>query len=99
MPRHFLLCCLAVGFVGLMSLITFCLMGVDKRRARKKRWRIPEKTLFLFAIFGGAIGGTLGMWGFHHKTKHWHFRFLFPLLALVQLAGLSWLAVSYYVSV
>jgi uncharacterized membrane protein YsdA (DUF1294 family) len=69
----------------------FILMGVDKRRAKRERWRIPEKTLFLPAVLGGALGGVAGMRLFHHKTKHWYFRYGFPLLLLFQAAALGWL--------
>lgn len=72
--------------LGLMSLALFVLMGVDKRRARRERWRVPEKTLFLLALLGGACGGWLGMRVFHHKTRHWYFAWGFSLLALAQLA-------------
>ena len=53
-------------------------------------WRIPEKTLFLPAILGGALGGVAGMRLFHHKTRHWYFKYGFPLLLLLQLAGSGW---------
>ncbi len=61
-------------------------MGVDKYRAIRQRWRIPEATLFILALVGGACGGTVGMYSFRHKTKHWYFAVFFPLLALAQLA-------------
>ena len=64
-------------------------MGVDKARSRKGRWRISEKALFLPAVLGGGLGGVLGMHLFHHKTRHWYFRWGFPLLLVV--AGLVWL--------
>ena len=69
----------------------FCLMGADKRRARRGTWRISEKVLFLPAVLGGALGGLLGMRVFHHKTRHWYFRFGFPLLLALQLALGVWL--------
>ena len=58
-----------IAFLGVMNLIAFILMGADKRRAERKRWRIPEKTLFLSAIFGGSLGSLLGMYFFRHKTR------------------------------
>lgn len=73
------------------NLTAFILMGVDKRRARRGEWRVSEKALFLPAVLGGALGGVLGMKVFRHKTRHWYFRFGFPLLLLIQLLGLGWL--------
>jgi uncharacterized membrane protein YsdA (DUF1294 family) len=75
-----------------VNLAAFVLMGADKRKARRGAWRIPERTLFLPALLGGALGGVLGMRTFHHKTRHWYFRWGFPLLLALQLAGLGWLA-------
>ena len=75
-----------------VNLAAFVMMGVDKRRAKRGTWRISEKALFLPALLGGALGGTLGMRVFHHKTRHWYFRLGFPLLLVLQLAGLFWLA-------
>lgn len=74
----------------LASLISFALMGVDKRRARRGKWRVPEKTLFLAAACFGALGGTLGMFFFHHKTKHWIFRLGFPALLTAQGVLVLW---------
>ena len=81
---------LLVLFV-LVNLVAFALMGVDKQRARTHQWRVPEKTLFLLAIVGGGVGALLGMWCFHHKTRHWYFRIFFPLLAIVQLGIFGYL--------
>ena len=75
-----------------VNLAAFVLIGADKRKARRGAWRIPERTLFLPALLGGALGGVLGMRTFHHKTRHWYFRWGFPLLLALQLAGLGWLA-------
>ena len=77
------------------SIVAFAAMGADKKKARKGAWRVPEGTLFLFAVLGGALGGTLGMHVFHHKTKHWYFRWGFPLLLLVQLALAVWLGLHF----
>ena len=67
-------------------------MGLDKWKARRDAWRIPEKTLFLAALLGGALGGTVGMHLFHHKTRHWYFRFGFPVLLILQLLLSGFLA-------
>lgn len=69
-----------------VNLLSFGLMGADKSRARRGKWRVSEKTLFLPVLLGGALGGTLGMWAFHHKTRHWYFRWGFPLLLVLQTA-------------
>ena len=72
-----------------VNLTAFAVMGMDKRRAKRGTWRISEKALFLPAVLGGALGGTLGMRFFRHKTRHWYFRWGFPLLLLLQLAVLA----------
>ena len=75
----------------LLNLFSFLLMRHDKQCAKKNRRRVPEKTLFLSAILFGALGGTLGMFLFRHKTKHWYFRVFFPLLMVVQAVLLGYL--------
>lgn len=77
--KFMLFACVAV------SIVSFAMMGIDKRRAIRNQWRIPESSLFLAAIFGGGVGGTIGMFLFRHKTKHWYFRLFFPLLAIAQI--------------
>ena len=77
--------------LAVMSVFLFVLMGLDKSKARRGARRVPEKTLFAFALLGGAIGGTAGMFLFRHKTRHWYFRLGFPLLAAAQLALVFWL--------
>jgi uncharacterized membrane protein YsdA (DUF1294 family) len=71
-----------------MNIVGFILMGNDKSRAKKHQYRIREKTLWLVAIFGGAVGATAGMQYFRHKTKHWQFKIGFPILALIELISL-----------
>lgn len=70
-------------------------MGLDKLFAKLQKRRIPEKTLFVFAIVGGALGGTLGMYGFRHKTLHKTFAIGFPLLAIVQIAAVVFLVIKF----
>lgn len=84
------------GYLILVNTAAFVLMGMDKRRARKGTWRVSEKALFLPAVLGGALGGVLGMRRFHHKTRHWYFRFGLPLLLILQIAGLCWLILRFY---
>lgn len=86
------------GWLALMSLALFFLMGIDKRRARRGRWRVPEKSLFLLALLGGACGGWLGMRAFHHKTKHRAFAWGFPALSLAQLALCLVLIYKFYLA-
>lgn len=74
-----------------MNLISFALMGVDKVKAKKGAWRIPEKTLFLATALFGGLGGTLGMHLFRHKTKHWYFKYGFPALLVVQIVLLAFI--------
>lgn len=71
--------------------LAFLLMGIDKGRAGRNAWRVRERTLFLFPLVGGALGGTLGMLLFHHKTRKWYFAYGLPLLCLAQLLALGWL--------
>lgn len=72
--------------VAAMNVIAFILMGTDKIKAKLDKRRIPEKVLFLLAVLGGGLGGTVGMLSFRHKTKHWYFAVGFPALAILQIA-------------
>lgn len=84
---------LIILFLLFMNILGFVLMFSDKRRARRGDWRIRERTLFLTAVFGGSLGSILGMWLFHHKTKHWYFVLGMPLILFLQLAAgvlLAW---------
>jgi len=74
------------------SIVLFFLMGYDKRQAQRDGRRISEKTLFAWAVLGGALGGWLGMTQFHHKTRHWYFKWGFTILALLQIAAFIWLS-------
>lgn len=71
--------------IVIMNVIGLAIMRIDKTRAKRHQYRISEKTLWLVAIFGGAIGATAGMQLFRHKTKHISFKFGFPLLAILQI--------------
>ena len=78
--------------LAVLNVISFCLMGYDKRRAKEGKWRVPEKNLFFATACFGGLGGVLGMFLFRHKTKHWYFKLFFPLLLVIQIAVLALLA-------
>lgn len=80
-----------VTWLILINFIGFAAMMIDKRRAVKHRWRIPEFNLFLIGFLGGSIGCILGMYTFRHKTKHWYFKVLYTLFIVIHL-----LIVSYF---
>lgn len=72
-------------FVIIMNLIGYIIMNIDKQRAKRKEYRISEKTLWTIAILFGAIGMTVGMRQFRHKTKHAQFKIGLPVLSLVNI--------------
>ena len=72
--------------IGGMSFVLFAMMGIDKALAKRGAWRVPEKTLFLLALLGGALGGIIGMYFFRHKTRHWYFVYGIPAILLLQIA-------------
>ena len=78
-------------WLAVINLLTFIVYGADKRRARKGKWRVPEKTLFLLPLLGGSVGALLGMRLFHHKTKHWYFVWGVPAILLAQIALAVWI--------
>ncbi|WP_330379525.1 DUF1294 domain-containing protein [Butyrivibrio sp. AE2032] len=69
-----------------MNILGFALMGIDKRKAQRSAYRIPEATLFTIAIMGGSLGSVLGMYLFRHKTKHWYFKLGMPIILVLQVA-------------
>jgi uncharacterized membrane protein YsdA (DUF1294 family) len=83
--KYFLIYLLIINAVG------FVLMLVDKFKAKKKLWRIPEATLMTVAAIGGSIGSLLGMYTFRHKTKHIKFTLGIPAILAVQIAVVWWL--------
>ena len=60
-------------YIIVLSVITFFTYAIDKAKARKGEWRIPEKILLGLSFIGGACGGILAMYSVRHKTKHWYF--------------------------
>ncbi|MBP3279651.1 MAG: DUF1294 domain-containing protein [Butyrivibrio sp.] len=82
------------GFLIVMNIIGFASMGIDKKRAQRSAFRIPEATLFAIALIGGSLGSILGMRVFHHKTKHWYFKFGMPLILILQILAATLLYFS-----
>lgn len=68
-----------------MNVLGFLFMGLDKWKAKKRAWRIPEATLLLIAALGGAIGSMIGMHLFHHKTRHWYFLYGIPAMLMIHI--------------
>lgn len=74
-----------INFVG------YIIMFIDKSRARRQAWRIPEARLWLISFIGGSLGTFLGMRNFHHKTKHKQFKYGLPFLAVLEIALLIYI--------
>lgn len=71
-------------YICVINIIGFVIMGLDKSKAKKKLYRIPEKTFFIVSLIGGSVGTWIGMMLFRHKTKHWYFLVFIPLIFLAQ---------------
>lgn len=72
-------------YLAAINLVTFILYGIDKMKAKKSMWRIPEATLLWLAAAGGSIGAILGMKVWHHKTLHKKFTIGVPAIIIAQL--------------
>ncbi|MGG1397825.1 DUF1294 domain-containing protein [Bacillus salipaludis] len=86
---------LLLVFYIIMNVAGLIIMWEDKQRAIHHKYRIQEKTLWLVALFGGAIGATMGMQLYRHKTKHVQFKIGFPLLAVIELILMLYLFLKY----
>ena len=82
---------LLTAYVVIVNLVGFALMGIDKYKAIKRGFRIPEATLFTVAIIGGSIGSIIGMFFFRHKTRHWYFVYGMPVILILQIALLVYI--------
>ena len=76
-----------------INVIAFIVYGIDKLKAKRGKWRIPESTLLLLAAIGGILGAWLGMKVWHHKTMHKKFQYGVPLLLILQLALSAYLCI------
>lgn len=80
-----------VYYLILINVIAFIIIYIDKQKAIKHKWRIKESTLFLISILGGSLGTLLGMYTFHHKTKHKKFTLGIPFILVIQVV------ISYFI--
>lgn len=85
---------LIIVYLVVINFISFIMMGLDKYKAKKRAWRIPESTLFVLALIGGSIGSIAGMHLFHHKTRHWYFLYGMPAILIIQILIVIALATS-----
>ena len=77
-----------------VNMVTFLVYGLDKWKARRNRWRIPEAVLLWLAVLGGSPTALVAMRLFHHKTLHKKFRYGVPAILLVQLTIIIILAIK-----
>ena len=82
---------LIIIYLVAINVVTFFMYGIDKLKAKRSKWRIPEATLIGLAVIGGSIGAWLGMRVWHHKTMHKKFQFGIPLIILAQIALVVWI--------
>lgn len=82
---------ITVLYLLAINILTFLLYGIDKRKAKRAQWRIPESVLLGLAAIGGSIGAWLGMRVWHHKTQHKKFRYGVPAILVVQIVLLVWI--------
>ena len=81
---------LLLAYLLIINAVGFALMLIDKWKARKNRWRIPEATLMGIAALGGSAGSLLGMYTVRHKTRHPKFTLGIPLILAVQIVAATW---------
>lgn len=85
---------ITLAYLLAINVATFLVYGIDKLKAKRAKWRIPEATLLLLAAVGGSIGAWLGMKVWHHKTLHMKFRYGVPIILLLQIALITYLHIS-----
>ena len=78
-------------YLILINATGLLIMMIDKKKARRGSWRIPERTLLSVALLGGSIGALAGMYLFRHKTKHPKFSIGIPLILLLQVVLSLWI--------
>ncbi|MEL7496327.1 MAG: DUF1294 domain-containing protein [Planctomycetota bacterium] len=81
------------AWVGIASLITFCVFGWDKRQAKRNQWRVPEDRLHFLTMIGGWPGALIGQQWFRHKTQKVSFKIMIGLAVILH-AGIIWLLIK-----
>jgi uncharacterized membrane protein YsdA (DUF1294 family) len=76
-----------IYYLTLINLFAFSMMGYDKQRSKKRKRRVPERHLFIYAFIGGSIGALIGMRVFRHKTQHPSFQYGIPAIILLHIAA------------
>ena len=71
----------------IINIIGFLIMYIDKQKAKKGKWRIPEKTIYIITVLGGGIGTISGMYAFRHKTQKLHFTIGLPTITILEILG------------
>lgn len=80
--------------LGVWNLLVFLTYGLDKQKAKRHAWRIPEKVLLWECILLGGLGAYLGGKIFHHKVRKWYFQVVWYLGLILD--GLSLYAILTY---
>ena len=84
-----------LSYLLMINIFTMYTFFLDKSKAKNKKWRIKESTLFLLSIAGGSLGALLGMKLFRHKTKRWYFKYGIPFILAVQVILTVYTAVKF----
>jgi len=82
-------------YLAFINLLTFLIFFIDKKKAQRSAWRIPEATLFVLSLIGGSLGGLISMYTFHHKTKKWTFKYGIPFLLAVNIYIILFVRLTY----
>ena len=81
-------------YLVIINTITFLAMLIDKQKAKRGGYRISEKTLITLVLLGGGIGGIIGMYLFHHKTKKPRFYIGFPVILVLEIIAILYFFLS-----
>lgn len=84
-----------IYYLIFINIIAFIIVFIDKQKAKKNRYRISEKSLFIMSIIGGSAGAYVSMLIFSHKTKKWYFKLGIPFIIIVQILLAYYLIKNY----